>query len=223
MAKVFLEPAQSKILSPKAMVAAQEVLKMSLGWTLAYSTWRDGWEFSTLFQTLPALYLVLFQLQTDTVLGVVLQGALSPSEKVLGHGASSKLLKIVLKEDDRYVSDPSLPLSPNSFPSAPTITTFNWIGIQEPNEYANLVALTAAGEVPGEVLAALNCFATCRSDHLTFGASVEHACSALRLDANDMSVLHVGPSETFCNPALVPGVGEGAAVHKLKEIEVFAC
>lgn len=61
---------------------------------------------------------------------------------------------------------------------------------------------TESGEVPGEVLAALQHFCVATKSEIVFGASLEHSCAALRIDAHNMGSITLGPSDTFNNPSL---------------------
>lgn len=72
-------------------------------------------------------------------------------------------------------------------------------------------------------------FAVFNSTYMSFGASLKHGTSAIRID-DDLSVCHLGPSDTYSNPdsSILGEIGEGRSEkgggrkgEKKKREEIF--
>eukprot|EP01039_Chlorochromonas_danica_P007727 gene7727-8538_t len=176
-------------------------------WELVFSTQRHGWDLSSLYACLDGIkkpLLLLFhpiQQEREVTVGVTFQGPLRPAAGVVqGEGRSTLLFTAI---------SPSRSPATESAAGEVAVTAYPWIGTKEPEDIENLRRMTESGEVSGEVLAALQHFCVATKSAILFGASIEHSCAALRIDAHNTGSITLGPSDTFNNPSLCSTWREG--------------
>lgn len=173
-------------------------------WQLTFSTYKHGWDMSTLHHTLENRLpcLILFHLLApyeNIVLGAVTSSTLSPPSKtVRGDGHSTAVFAL--------------------FADTGLVHFYPWVGLAAEDERSQR-ALTAAEN--------LLCISS--SEYMMFGSSEQFGTAALRIDKDNTSVVHTGPSDTFNNPPLLQNdiaadtdkVDSKSYSLQLKDIEIF--
>ncbi|RYG59410.1 hypothetical protein EON64_20255 [archaeon] len=125
---------------------------------------------------------------------------------MVGEGNTARIFRIDTSK---------LPAQPDE-----AVKAYTWIGLAEPAEYNSLVKMVQEGQVRGELLSALDQLCTISKDGVTFGASLEHACNAIRI-TGALDKVYLGPSETYNNPCLVGEQAHAVVEVGLREIEIY--
>lgn len=180
------------------------VSSLASGFTLRYTTKRDGWHLSALYAATtdlsPCLLLVsLLAPYNHVVLGAYVNTAVSPPSLSIRGDLHTTCFSL-------NMADPKV---------------FKWqgdhggskLGKQVANDIAS-EGLDGADDVESSTLRQ---FAVATNHYLVIGGSREHGTNALRLDEN-MQFVHTGFSDTFNNPPLL--VPEGADGQSSYQFEV---
>lgn len=180
---------KSMILDARAASRLQRYLPDTAsleGFELAFATYRDGWDISTLFartETMKPVVLLVRTVKTRAIFGFYLNSPISPpSTDVRGDG-----LTLIFRLD------------------GPNAACYRWA-----------LQRSAVGRDGREVDDFIrHQFAVCSEQMITIGGSQRYATNAIRIDA-DLNIGHSGPSDTFANPGLVPEEGNTFSISDIE-------